>query len=346
MGGKLISLSFRPSTELPVLDELTEFLATDLGRHMPGFKTLGTNVAWGDVTLSLIGADANGSLVGLFPSVSRQERDFHDVIGHAVIASSWLEENQTELGKIYGSAGIDSSRPLRMILVAPLLVAPSRTLARALERAGVELMPYSIFEIETSDGVLRAVSFEGGSSAAVSPAPRPAARATESAARPKPAPAAQPAPPAPPATPEPPAPAQPAPAQPAPPPAEAPRARPQAAPEPVVAPAPKAAPAQPSPVEVFISGLSDATLKTMSDQILTFLMARFPNATGVVNSNNSFTLNVGSAHLATIRMDRSSVWLEVGPDRIPTNKIKDPMTLERAMNLPSVLDALSSVNEG
>jgi hypothetical protein len=38
------------------------------------------------------------------------------------------------------------------------------------------------------------------------------------------------------------------------------------------------------------------------------------------------------------------LWLEVGPERIPTNKIRDPATLERAMNLPSVLEALHSVH--
>ena len=70
-------------------------------------------------------------------------------------------------------------------------------------------------------------------------------------------------------------------------------------PEPAPAPAPRAAPTQPSPVEVFISALPDSNLKMMSEQILTFLMARFPDATGIVNSPNSFTLNVGVGHLAT-----------------------------------------------
>jgi hypothetical protein len=60
-------------------------------------------------------------------------------------------------------------------------------------------------------------------------------------------------------------------------------------------------------------------------------------------NDRGFTLTVAYDHLATIRLDRNALWLEVGPEKIPTNKIKDPATLERAMNLPSVLEALRSV---
>jgi hypothetical protein len=97
-------------------------------------------------------------------------------------------------------------------------------------------------------------------------------------------------------------------------------------------------------VETFIATLSDANIKAMSEQILTFLVSRFPTAEGTVNGDKGFTLAIGKEHLATIRLDKTSLWLEVGPEKIPTNKIKDPATLERAMNLPSVLEALHSVH--
>jgi hypothetical protein len=101
---------------------------------------------------------------------------------------------------------------------------------------------------------------------------------------------------------------------------------------------------RPPALDAFIASLTDPNLKTMSEQILTFLLSRFPNADGTVSPNDrGFTLTVAYDHLATIRLDRNALWLEVGPEKIPTNKIKDPATLERAMNLPSVLEALRSV---
>jgi hypothetical protein len=340
MGGKLISLIFKPSTELPELEELTSFLATDFARYQAGWKTLAKDVAWGDQSLTLLGTDGDGGLVALFPSVARRERELHDILGDAMIASTWHEDNRADLTERYGTRGIDVERRLRTILLTPSVVPLSRALARALDRASVEVMRYSIFEIDTSDGVLRAVSFDGGGVA-------PTVAASRSAA-----PASQPAQPSPAVAPSrdgvggtTPAPAAAAPTSsvvaPAPSTAEPTSPKTEAPPS---APPPRPTPREPSPVETFISSLSDSNLKAMSEQVLTFLLARFPNASGIVNSPNSFTLNVGPGHLATIRMDKSSVWLEVGPERIPTNKIKDSMTLERAMNLPSVLDAISSVS--
>jgi hypothetical protein len=309
MGRKLISLNFKPSDELPELEDLKAFLETDFARTVPGFTVLETNAKWGDSALDMVGKDGNGGLVAIFPSVSRQERDYHDVLSIAMLASTWVEENHDEAASRY--AGVNLELPVRMLLVAPSLAGASRALTRALERAGLEMMTYAIFDIETADGPLKAVSF---ASAGASPAP-----AAASAAVPRPAstPTIASAPAA--------------------------AAMPAAAPPP--APEPQAEPRKPTPVEIFISSLPDPNIKAMSEQIMTFLLSRFSAAEGTVNGDKGFTLNVGKEHLATIKLDKTALWLEVGPEKIPTNKIKDPATLERAMNLPSVLEALHSVNQ-
>ena len=304
MGAKLISLSFKPSNELPELDDLSTFLETDFGRQLSGFAVLETNAKWGDATIPLVGKDAAGSLVAVFPSASRQ--DPQDVISQGMVAAGWLEENKDEAEKLYGAMGAKVGSALRMILVAPAMASRSRAVTRALERAGIQVMDYSIFEIETSDGLVRAVSFDAKDAPAPAAAAAPAAAGVQEAERPREAAA----------------------------PAAPPRA--EAKPEP---------PRQPSPVETFISQMADANLKAMSEQILTFLLSRFPTADMALSpGDRGFTLNVQTAHLATIRLDKTSLWLEVGPEKIPTNKIKDPATLERAMNLPSVLEALQSVH--
>jgi hypothetical protein len=319
MGRKLISLNFKPSDELPELAELRTFLGSDFHRQVPGFTVLEMNARWGDCTLDVIGRDASGGLVAVLPSVSRQERDFHDVIAQSLIASTWLEENRDEANRRY--AGVNLDKPLRILLVAPAVVSTSRALRRALERADVELMPYSIFDLDTTDGPLRAVSF-GAAGAAPAAASVVAAAAPRESARPT--------------TVEPPRSVE------SPPEPPAPRESRAERPEPRLEP--KVDARKPSAVEAFIASLPDPNVKAMSEQILTFLLSRFPKAEGSVNGEKGFTLAVGKEHLATIRLDRTALWLEVGPEKIPTNKIKDPATLERAMNLPSVLEALHSVS--
>lgn len=316
---ELTVVDFKPSETLPELDELKAFLASDFGRQLPGFAVLETDAKWGETVLAIVGKDATGGLIAVFPSVSRQERDYHDVITEAMLASGWLEENHDEASRRYAGASVD--RPLKMLLVAPSVVTPSRALIRALERAGVALMPYAVFDIEMSGGVLRAVSFKGGSAPAAAPAA--AAPVAASTAAPTPVATALPVADVPPPTPV----VVPVPEAPPPPP-----------------PPPPQESRKPSAVESFISTLPDPNIRAMSEQIMTFLVSRFPNAEGTVNGDKGFTLSVGKEHLATIRLDRTSLWLEVGPEKIPTNKIKDPATLERAMNLPSVLEALHSVH--
>jgi hypothetical protein len=309
MGRKLISLNFKPSEALPELDDLKAFLETEFARTLPGFTVLETNAKWGESALDMVGKDSNGGLVAVFPSVSRQERDYHDVLSIAMLASTWVEENPDEAAQRY--RGVNLELPVRMLLVAPSLAGASRALTRALERAGLEMMNYSIFDIETAEGLLKAVSFgtpvASAAASAAAAAPRPASTPMVGASAPATAPVI-PAPPPP-------------------------------------APEPQAEPRKQTAVEMFISSLPDPNIKAMSEQIMTFLLSRFSAAEGTVNGDKGFTLNVGREHLATIKLDKTALWLEVGPEKIPTNKIKDPATLERAMNLPSVLEALHSVNQ-
>ena len=309
MARKLISLNFKPSESLPALDDLKAFLQAEFGKTVPGFTVLEANAKWGEQMLDLVGKDATGGLVAIFPSVSRQDRDYHDVISVAMLASTWVEENRDEASRRY--SGVDLDRPVRMLLVSPPLANASRALTRALERAGVESMSYSIFDIDTAEGPIQALSF-GPAPAAPPPPPAVAPR-----------PAAAPAPAA--------APVAVSPVAPPPPP-------------PPIPELPKVESKRPSAVDAFISSLPDPNIKAMSEQIMTFLLSRFGSAEGTVNGDKGFTLNVGKEHLATIKLDKTALWLEVGPEKIPTNKIKDPATLERAMNLPSVLEALHSVN--
>jgi len=305
MGRKLISLNFKPSDELPELEDLKTFLESDFRRSLAGFAVLETDAMWGDVVLPIVGKDAGGGLVILFPSVSRHERDYHDVTYGALFAGTWIEENRDEARRRY--SGVDLNQPPRMLLIAPAGGNPSRAFVRTLERAGVEMMTYTLFDIETAEGPIRAVSFPAMGAPPPIPAPAPPRAAAPAYTAPS-APAPAPAPP----------------------------------PAPVAAPAYE--PRRASAVDAFISSLPDVNIKAMSEQIMTFLLSRLPSSEGTVNGDKGFTLTVNREHLATIRLDRTALWLEVGPEKIPTNKIKDPATLERAMNLPSVLEALHSVN--
>ena len=157
MGQKLISLNFKPSEELPEIGDLKTFLETDFRRSLAGFTVLETNATWDDVVLPIVGKDASGGLVILFPSVSRTEKDYHDVTSGALFAGTWLEENRDEARRRY--SGVNLNEPPRMLLIAPAGGKPSRAFVRTLERAGVEIMTYTLFDIETGDGSLLAVSF-------------------------------------------------------------------------------------------------------------------------------------------------------------------------------------------
>lgn len=344
MAGELVSLVLKPSEGLPGFEEFSTYLATEFWRQVPGFKILQARADWGDCTLDLLGRDSSGRLIAVFVRVSRDDRAFHDVIANALIAGTWVEENRAETARLYSDSGLDLDHPPRMIFVAPAPLSMSRVLARATEKAGVEVLAYTIYELETSGGPVRAVSFAPPSTPA-QPATTPSrssstgeVEAVEDHEKPVPArapvmeeqvavaerPAGEDAV-------EPPKPDAPK--------IETPKLA-SVKPE----PQPKAEVKPRSPVELFVSSLSDPNLKTMSQQILTFLVSRFPTAVGTVISADRFALHASGAHLATIHLEKSgAVWLEVGPERIPTNKIKDPATLERALNLPSVLMAFDSV---
>lgn len=343
MAGELVSLVLKPSEGLPGLEEFSTYLATEFWRQVPGFKMLQARADWGDCTLDLLGRDGSGRLIAVVVRVSRDDRAFHDVIASALIAATWVEENRAETARLYGDSGLDLNHPPRMVFVAPAPLSVSRVLARAADKAGVEVLTYTIYELETSGGPVRAVSFAPPSTPAqpaTTPSQSPSTGEVEAVAhheKPKPArapvmeqvavaerPASEDAVELP---------------KPDVPKLETPKLAP-VKPE----PQPKAEVKPRSPVELFVSSLSDPNLKTMSEQILTFLVSRFPAAVGNVISADRFALHASGGHLATIHLEKSgAVWLEVGPERIPTNKIRDPATLERALNLPSVLMAFDSV---
>lgn len=349
MAGELVSLVLKPSEGLPGFEEFSTYLATEFWRQIPGFRMLQARADWGDCTLDLLGRDSSGRLIAVFVRVSRDDRAFHDVIASALIAATCVEENRAETARLYSDSGLDLDQPPRMIFVAPAPLSMSRVLARSAEKAGVEVLTYTIYELETSGGPVRAVAFAPPSTPA-QPATTPSRSSStgeietvEDHEKPVPArapvmeeqvavaerPASEDAV-------EPPKPDAPN--------LEAPKLEtPKLAPV-KLEPQPKAEVKPRSPVELFVSSLSDPNLKTMSEQILTFLVSRFSTAVGTVISSDRFALHASGAHLATIHLEKSgAVWLEVGPERIPTNKIKDPGTLQRALNLPSVLMAFDSV---
>lgn len=316
MTDELVSLVLRPSERLPGLEEFKTYLTAEFWRQVPGFKVLEATVDWGDCTIDLLGRDGSGRLIALFVRVSRDSGSFHEVVANALVASTWVEENLAETARLYGDNGVDPDHPLRMIFVTPAPVSLSRVLARTAEKAGVEVLPYTVYELETSEGMVRAVSFAPPGTPALAAGGRadpneplkPDATELEIEIRETETPQR-----------------------------EAPKlefAQPGAQPRVEAKPG--------SPLERFVSSLADPNLKAMSQQILAFLLSRSPTAAGTVISADTLALNAGGQHLSTIHLDRKSgaLWLEVGPDRIPTNKIKDPTMLERALKLPSVLSAL------
>src|SRR5262245_35284281 len=168
---RLITLSFRKSEELPSLGDFKAYLATDFGHRVPGFIALDHDAKWGNAVLDLVGKAMDGRLVAVFPSVSVHERDLHEVIANSMLSSSWLEDNRGEMERLYDGSGVNLDHPLRMILVVPALANLSRSMRRALERAGLEIMSYSIYDLTTPDGLLGAVSFDDGPPAAPAVAP-------------------------------------------------------------------------------------------------------------------------------------------------------------------------------
>lgn len=136
-------------------------------------------------------------------------------------------------------------------------------------------------------------------------------------------------------------------------PAPPPKARPAAkapAPDPEIEPQAveeaSPPPAAPSPVEILITSLADEKLRVMAARIYAFLISLFAGAESALDSSGkSFTLTVKGEHAATVYIDKASLRLEAGPDRIPSGKIADLAALERVMTLPSIVEALQAVKQ-
>ena len=98
-----------------------------------------------------------------------------------------------------------------------------------------------------------------------------------------------------------------------------------------------AAQSQPAPVEgptveAFIASLADEKLRLVSSRIVSFFRSFLPGVVGIVNpSGHGFTMAFEGECLANIYLDQGFLWLEAGPERIPTGKITDLRALEKVL---------------
>lgn len=122
--------------------------------------------------------------------------------------------------------------------------------------------------------------------------------------------------------------------------AQAPRtARPRhaSAPDRAAAPPVVEAPRSPdiSAVLKFVAGVRDDDCKLVARRLLEFVRNRFPEASGVP-TDNGFVFTLEGRHVVTATVGKTFVELQVGPDRIPTSRIRDVEGLELALSLPSI----------
>lgn len=109
---------------------------------------------------------------------------------------------------------------------------------------------------------------------------------------------------------------------------------------------PKVPPSKVAAVETYIASLGDENLKALAARALAFFLSRVPGAEGAPNpKGDGFCLTLNAEHAATVYIGKGYVSLEAGPDRIPSNKIKDLDALEMAMHLPSIDHALQAFKQ-
>jgi hypothetical protein len=92
------------------------------------------------------------------------------------------------------------------------------------------------------------------------------------------------------------------------------------------------APLEGPTVEAFIASMADEKLRMVCNRIVSFFHSLLPGAVGIVNpSGHGFTMVFEGECLANIYLDQGFLWLEAGPDRIPTGKITDLRALEKVL---------------
>ena len=116
-------------------------------------------------------------------------------------------------------------------------------------------------------------------------------------------------------------------------------ARPRHAPAPDRTAAPPAVDTPRSPdisaVLKFVAGLRDDDCKLLARRLLEYVRNRVPEASGVP-TDNGFVFTLEGQHVVTATLGKTFIELQVGPNRIPTSRIRDVEGLDLALSLPSI----------
>lgn len=315
--GKPVHLGHMRPFQLLDQAELEAFIVDHFPRIIPGFALLETGASWGDCRVDFSGTDAQGALVAIFPTVSSEEQGFPDLVARAIHAASWFEENTRVLKAVHKQATLNWDRPLRVILVVQGLNGRSRSISRWLERSGIEVVEYRCYEFEVwvdeRRQVLRGISLEAkgeewGSwdvqmpEVARVPAVVAGGRIAESVRTPTLADTTGK------------------------------WSDPGELPEPGERDEAREPPPEGLPIERFIASLADEKLQAICVRLSAFFRSLIPDAVGVVNPNGrGFTLTVEGEHVASVYLDKDFLWIETGPERLPTGKIADVRALERVL---------------
>lgn len=281
MGGeKLTPLGALKPFDLSDRKEIEALIVGYFPRLIPGFTLLEADARWGEGSVDLFGKDQRGKPVAIFPTVSREEQVFLDVVTRALHAAWWVEENKERLRRVYGQHDLDWNHPLKIILVVPTLLGRSRAVGWWLERSGVEVVEYQCYESESAEGEQKGV-FLGISLNAKGEALGSLGSQGLVGTR--------------------------------------------------IPGVPGPGSGVPS-VEAFIASLADEHLKAISAQAFSFLLSLFPDAEAVVNpGRQGFTVTAQGEPVASVYLGQGFLWLEAGPERLPTGRIADMKALEKVM---------------
>ncbi len=119
-------------------------------------------------------------------------------------------------------------------------------------------------------------------------------------------------------------------------------------------PAPESAEADEAPVPVltrvpdisavlrFLASLKDEDIRLMARRVLEVIRNRFPAAEGDPGPDG-FTFTLDGRHVATVIIAKRHIELQVGPDRIPTGRIRDLDGFQHALSMPSVMKAFDAL---
>ena len=92
----------------------------------------------------------------------------------------------------------------------------------------------------------------------------------------------------------------------------------------------------------FLASLKDEDIRLMARRVLEVIRNRFPAAEGAPGENG-FTFTLDGRHVATVIIAKRHIELEVGPDRVPTGRIRDLDGFQHALSMPSVMKAFDAL---